>query len=261
MDPAFFITNPEFDGAEKALLEQHKIQREQQAAQQRQQMTAYVASLKKAQAAKAQADEAAAQAANGGNNKDGKPAEKLTDAQKEEKLKREKEMDAWRERERERERDREIARRTKLLEKEKKMAAANIGYNNTGPRRSSSIVTDKLRSKSGKISSSVQIHEDNIANTVHYSYQQYEQPRGELLRRCLLLGTQRNQGSRVWHRYWTGLRDFITIKLSKREFDELLLVKLALPSDLIELHNRFVIQILSNIRSAQTCSDYLRLVR
>ncbi len=244
VDADFFVANPELEGAEKALVEQHKVQREQQAAQHRIQQTQHSANRKQQQAQQAQASVTGVntEKKSTGNDADkvreamnslaGKTEEekaKLQQESREVQKKKDREREIWMEKEK------EIARRLKL-ERDRKAYCVTRKV-------SSTIATDKLRSKSGKINSCVQIHEDIVVNTQQYNYQEYETPRGEILMRCLQLGAERRQGSRVWHRYWKGLREFISHRLSKREFDELLLDSLYLPADVIELHNRFIMQV------------------
>ena len=80
----------------------------------------------------------------------------------------------------------------------------------------------------------------------------YEELRGKILKLCLDLGRERGCGLTLWYGYWNGLRDFILYRKSRQEFELLLVDQLALPIEVLQLHNSLIATVLLNIRAEET---------
>ena len=90
-----------------------------------------------------------------------------------------------------------------------------------------------------------------IEDTPEYQ-DRYQELRWKILQRCLDLGKERKCGTTLWHGYWNGLRAFILYRTSRQEFEFLLVKQLALPADVLRLHNSLIATLLMNIRAAAT---------
>lgn len=88
----------------------------------------------------------------------------------------------------------------------------------------------------------------------------YEEIRGSLLKRCMELGMEQRRGMTLWNEYWNGLRKFLLYRISKTEFEVLMLDELKLPSDVLSLHNCLLGSILSNARSGVTAKENVSLL-
>ena len=88
----------------------------------------------------------------------------------------------------------------------------------------------------------------------------YDDLRGRILQRCLELGRERGCGMALWHGYWNGLRAFVLYRISRQEFESLLVEELALPPDILQLHNSLIATVLLNVRAKETPHSNLALI-
>ena len=126
------------------------------------------------------------------------------------------------------------------------------------PKETSALET-KMRVTAVKAVAIKSCPQDNTGVEVGYIFG-YEELRSSLLKRCMELGIQRNKGMAIWNEYWDGLRKFLLYRISKPEFEVLLLHQLNLPNDVICLHNCFIGSIMSNVRSGLTAKANIPLL-